>query len=313
MFLKRLFNFIPKSEFSRALGLFNTGHYRKALKKFEELNELSRAHDDVDRSTLELYTCEAHVALAKEFVAENEDYDAAIKEMARAVELKPTFADLHYLLGSYYFRRQRLSEARDSFSRSLEINNKFFKARVHLSLVKHAEGDRTGAVEELAKTKHACPNFSREQLDRLIQALHLGADDADIDGLYREILVERPSSAQISRELAIEAIQNGEYDEAIRELKKAISTKPDYPDLHNYLGIAYGNNGMIDDAVHEFEIALKINPYYSKARLNLALLYYENSRYEEAQVQLDEVLAVQPDNKLANNLLHELRAVTDGK
>ena len=46
--------------------------------------------------------------------------------------------------------------------------------------------------------------------------------------------------------------------------------------------------------------------------MNLALLYYENSRYEEAQVQLDEVLAVQPDNKLANNLLHELRAVTDG-
>jgi tetratricopeptide (TPR) repeat protein len=70
---------------------------------------------------------------------------------------------------------------------------------------------------------------------------------------------------------------------------------------------------MIDDAVHEFEIALKINPYYIKARLNLALLYYENSRYEEAQVQLDEVLAVQPDNKLANNLLHELRAVADGK
>jgi Tfp pilus assembly protein PilF len=58
---------------------------------------------------------------------------------------------------------------------------------------------------------------------------------------------------------------------------------------------------------------LKINPYYIKARLNLALLYYENSRYEEAQVQLDEVLAVQPDNNLANNLLHELRAVTDGK
>jgi Flp pilus assembly protein TadD len=312
MFLKRLFNFIPKSEFSRALGLFNGGHYRKALRKFEELNELSRAHEDVDRSTLDLYTCEAHVALAKEHVADD-DYDAAIDEMEKAVELKPTFADLHYLLGTYLFRRERFGEARDSFSRSLDINNKFFKARVHLSLVMYAEGNRTGAVEELAKTKYACPNFSREQLDRLIQALHAGADDPEVRKLYREILDDRPSSAQISRELAIEAIHNGEYDEAIRELKKAISLKPDYPDLHNYLGIAYGNNGMIDDAVHEFEIALKINPYYIKARLNLALLYYENSRYEEAQVQLDEVLAVQPDNKLANNLLQELRAVTNGK
>jgi Flp pilus assembly protein TadD len=312
MFLKRLFNFIPKSEFSRALGLFNTGHYRKALKKFEELNELSKAHEDVDRSTLELYTCEAHVALAKEHAA-NGEFEPAVAEMSRAVELKPTFADLHYLLGSYLFELKRYAEAEESFGRSLEINNKFFKAHVHLALVHHEKGDRTRAVEALSKTKHSCPNFSRETLDKLMQALRSRAAEGDVKTLFHEILVDRPSSAQISRELAIEAIQNGDYDEAIRELKKAIALKPDYPDLHNYLGIAYGNNGMVDDAVCEFEIALKINPYYMKARLNLALLYYENSRYEEAQVQLDEVLAVQPDNKLANNILNELRAVTDGK
>ena len=312
MFLKRLFNFIPKNEFSRALGLFNGGQYRKALKKFQELNELSRAHEDVDRSTLELYTCEAHVALAKEHEQLGE-IDEAITEMERAVGLKPTFADLHYLLGTYYFREGKYKLAQQSFSSSLEINNKFFKARVHLALVGYASGDRAAAVDELTLTKHTCPNFARESLDKLVQVLRTGSDEEDVKSQFHEILEERPSSAQISRELAIEAIQNGEYDEAIRELKKAITVKPDYPDLHNYLGIAYGNNGMVDDAVHEFEIALKINPYYSKARLNLALLYYENSRYEEAQVQLDEVLAVQPDNKLANNLLHELRAVTDGK
>jgi Flp pilus assembly protein TadD len=102
-------------------------------------------------------------------------------------------------------------------------------------------------------------------------------------------------------------------DEAIRELKKALAIKPDYPDLHNYLGIAYGNSGMVDDAVHEFEVALKINPYYAKARLNLALLYYENTRFEEAQAQIDHVLKVQPDNQLANNLLNELRVVTSGR
>ncbi len=311
MFLKRLFNFIPKSEFSRALGLFNTGQYRKALKKFEELNELSRAHEDVDRSTLELYTCEAHVALAKEH-AESGEHELAISEMTRAVELKPMFADLHYTLGTYLYQREQFAEAHDQFARALEINNKFFKASVHLSLVGYAQDDRAGAIDALTKSKHACPNFARETLDKLVQVLNSG-EDAEIRALYHEILEERPSSAQISRELAIEAIQNGEYEEAIRELKKSITIKPDYPDLHNYLGIAYGNNGMIDDAVHEFEIALTINTYSSKARLNLALLYYENGRYEEAQVQLDEVLAVQPDNKLANNLLNELRAVTDGK
>jgi Flp pilus assembly protein TadD len=149
-------------------------------------------------------------------------------------------------------------------------------------------------------------------LDDLTHLLRTDSQAAHVEEMFHDLLEERPSSAQISRELAVEAIQKGDNEEAIRELKKSIALKPDYPDLHNYLGIAYGNNGMVDDAVQEFEVALKINPYYLKARLNLALLYYENDRFEEAHAQIDEVLSVQPENQLANNLLNELKALADG-
>jgi Flp pilus assembly protein TadD len=312
MFLKRLFNFIPKSEFSRALGLFNSGQYRKALKKFEELREVSQQHADVDRSTLDLYACEAHVALGKECAAAG-DLGHAIEELEAAVEIKPTFADLHYMLGRFYAQKKRLEDAEASFRRSLDVNNKFFRARVHLAFVLFKVGKLDEAVAELLASKLSCPNFYRDGLDGLINCMRTDPESNEADDHFHELLEERPSSAQISRELAIEAIQNGDNDEAIRELKKAIALKPDYPDLHNYLGIAYGNKGMVDDAVQEFETSLKINPYYLKARLNLALLYYENDRFEDAQSQLDEVLTVQPDNQLANNLLAELRALADGQ
>jgi Flp pilus assembly protein TadD len=265
----------------------------------------------VDGATLDLYTCEAHVSLAREFTAAG-DLDAATREMESAVAIKPMFADLHYKLGMLYARKHRYEEAGTCFRHSLEINNKFFRSRVYLSMISHALGDTETAVQEAVNSRHSCPNFYREHLDALVLALRAGSE-SEASRLYAELLEERPSSAQISKEVAVEAIQNGNMDEAMRELKKAIALKPDYPDLHNYLGIAYGNSGMVDDAVHEFEVALKINPYYLKARLNLALLYYENSRYEEAQAQLDQVLKVQPDNQLANNLLQELRAVAEGK
>lgn len=309
MFLKRLFSFIPKSEFTKALNLFNAGDYHKALDKFEELKEVGDNEDEVDRATLDLYTCEAHVALAKEYAASTK-IDKAIAEMEIAVAIKPKFADLHYMVGTFYAQTERYEDAQKSFRASLEINNKFFRAWVHLSLSLHATGDSTGAAAELGHTRMCCPNFLRDSLDLLTEAVRGSANRAEVERLYEELLDERPSSAQISRELAVEAIQNGEYEEAIRELKKAIGLKPDYPDLHNYLGIAYGNKGMIDDAVQEFEVALKVNPYYLKARLNLALLYYENDRYDEARGQLDQVLEVQPENQLANNLLEELRSIT---
>jgi len=312
MFLKRLFKFIPRNEFSKALGLFNSGNYSKALKKFEELQAVSERHEDVDRSTLDLYTCEAHVALAKAHIAADE-IEEAVHEMELATSIKPTFADLRYLLGTLYSRQGHFDKAKEQFTDALAINNKFFRARVYLSLALRASGSPDEAVEEIAKSQHSCPNFYRESLDLLEMGLRSGADEDEMERLYRALLEERPSSAQISRELAIEAIQNGDCEEAIRELKKAVVLNPDYPDIHNYLGIAYGNSGMIDDAVEEFEVALKINPYYLKARLNLALLYYENDCYEEAHAQLEHVLKVQPDNQLANNLREELQIVSEEK
>lgn len=311
MFLKRLFAFIPKDEFSKALNLFNSGEYRKALGRFQEIRAVAGQSGDIDRATLDLYTCESHVALSKEFDQAG-DLDGALREMEAAVTIKPMFADLHYKLGVLYVRKGRLEDAGNCFRNSLDINNKFFRSRVYLSKVLRDLGDKDGAIREIVASKLSCPNFYRESLDALVVALRTNNAE-EIARLFAEMIEDRPSSAQISKELAVEAIQNGNMDEAMRELKKALAIKPDYPDLHNYLGIAYGNSGMVDDAVHEFEIALKINPYYAKARLNLALLYYENTRFEEAQAQIDHVLKVQPDNQLANNLLHELRVVTSGK
>jgi tetratricopeptide (TPR) repeat protein len=311
MFLKRLFAFIPKDEFSKALNLFNSGEYRKALGRFQEIRAVAGQAGDIDRATLDLYTCESHVALAKE-CDEAGDVDGAVREMEAAVTIKPMFADLHYKLGALYVRTDRLEDAGNCFRNSLDINNKFFRSRIYLSKVLRELGDKDGAIREVVSSKLSCPNFYRESLDALVVALRTNNAE-EVARLFSEMIEERPSSAQISKELAVEAIQNGNMDEAIRELKKALAIKPDYPDLHNYLGIAYGNSGMVDDAVYEFEVALKINPYYAKARLNLALLYYENTRFEEAQAQIDHVLKVQPDNQLANNLLNELRVVTSGR
>lgn len=303
MFLKRIFSFIPRNDFSKALDLFNNGNYRKALKKFEEL--MDRDEAVADSATIELYTCEAHVALSKEHIRRGE-IEQAREELQRAVALKPTFADLRHDLGQLYFQTGDHQKACSNFRAALEINPRFFKARISLAQAFAASGKWEEAIAEVRAAQQSCPAFYRDKLSELERALRVG--DAP-DGLFTAIMEEKPGSAELSRQLAVEAIQNANYTEAIRELKKALALKPDYPDLHNFLGIAYGNNGMVDDAIEEFERALKINPYYSKARLNLALALYENGRFSEARAHIDQVLSVQPENQLAKNLLTEIETV----
>jgi Tfp pilus assembly protein PilF len=130
------------------------------------------------------------------------------------------------------------------------------------------------------------------------------------DKIFHSLLAERPSSSQVSKEIALEAIQNGDHELATRELKKSLSMNPNYPDLHNLLGIAYANMGLIDDALLEFETAIKIHPDYLKARLNVALTLYEKGSRDEAMIHLEKVLQLDPENELAQNLLKELQPVT---
>ncbi|MFH1754651.1 MAG: tetratricopeptide repeat protein [Candidatus Latescibacterota bacterium] len=271
-----------------------------------------KSRSDKDLSTVELYACEAHVALSKEYAAED-DLRNAIDEMEKAVSLKSRFADLRYTLGSLYDKQGDSNKAQELFRSAIEINPRFFKAHVHLARVLLTFGDRPAAVKELEMSRESCPKFYKQELNDLIQATRINKDTEELQILFHGIIEEKPSSAQISRELAIDSIQNGNDVDAIRELKKAITLQPDYPDLHNYLGIAYGNAGMVDDAIEEFETALKINPKYIKARLNLALLLYENERYPEAKSSIESVLEVQPDNQLANNLRAELQTVEEVK
>jgi len=312
MFLKRLFNFIPKNDYSRALDLFNEGRYRRALRIFTDLLSSSEANDELDVATVELFACESHVALSKERMRDG-DVEQALAEMEQAVELKPNFADLRFNLGNLYLDSGRLAEAGQNFEKALEINPKFFKARVLLARTYHKDGKRDAAIQELERAASSCPSFFKENIADLAQMLRIGEDETTVEQAFHGVLEERPSSAQVSREIAIDAIQRGDNEEAIRELKKAIALKPDYPDLHNYLGIAYGNSGMVDDSIEEFEVALKINPYYLKARLNLALALYDCGRYLEAQNHIDRVISVQPENALAKNLLAELKAVSSRK
>ena len=310
MFLKRFFKFVPKSDYSRALDLFNDGHYRKALKIFEDLLARQSHEEDTDLATVELFACEARVALSKQKL-NNGKLDEAIEEMETAVALKPEFADLRFGLGSLLMDAGRYDKAKAHFTYALKINPKFFKAKMVFARALYVSGERDRAAETLGGAQADCPTFYREHLENLLQMVRVGDDAAAVDQAFHEILEDRPTSAQVRREVAVQAIQNGEYAEAIRELKKSIAVNPDYPDLHNYLGIAYGNSGLADDAIEEFETALKINPFYLKARLNLALALYDQGRFQDAHDHIERVLSVQPENQLAKNLLAEVKQVAE--
>ena len=157
--------------------------------------------------------------------------EEAIDEMEKAVALKPDFADLRFSLGSLHVDASRFDEAKKHFEHALRINPRFFKAKINLARALFNSGDGEQAAATVKAAKDGCPNFYKDNLDNLIQMVQMDEDRDAIEQAFHEILEDRPSSAQVRREIAIEAIQNGDYPEAIRELKKSLAVNPDYPDI----------------------------------------------------------------------------------
>lgn len=313
MFIDRFIRLIPRNNLKKALAHFNAGDYAKACREFE--NYLGRLEDDGcgrDQELIRMYMVESYIQSSR-MIEENGDAAAAAAQLEKAVALQPGYADVHYGLGRLYEKMGNRVNSRESLKRSLSVNPGYFRARVMLARSYWLDGDSDRAAEEMLQGLAASPAFFVESGKDLAVLLRSDPVCENVENLFKKLLEERPSSSQVSKQLAVEAIQNGDYDRAMAELRKALSLNPNYPDLHNLLGIAYSNTGMIDDALIEFETALKINPDYLKARLNFALTLYEKGTKEEARRQLDRVLRVDPQNELARNLLSELSQMTSAR
>lgn len=310
MFIDRFLRLLPRNNLKKALAYFNTGDYRKASREFEaHFERLGKDDEGRDQELLRMYMVESYIEHSRKLEKDGDTAGAAA-ELEKAVSLQPGYADIHYGLGRLYEQVGRRSNSRESLKRSLALNPAYFKARVMLARSWWFDGKNDRACTELTEGISSAPTFFIEYVRDLIGVLRTDPASDEAADIFRRLLEERPSSAQVSKQLALESIQNGDYDFAMAELRKAISMHPNYPDLHNLLGIAYANTGMTDDAIMEFETALKIHPDYLKARLNLALSLYEKGANEDSRRQIDRVLSVDPQNELAKNLLQELSPMT---
>lgn len=69
-----------------------------------------------------------------------------------------------------------------------------------------------------------------------------------------------------------EALEQGDDERAVLELRRAADLVPHASEIQNHLGLAYLANGQIDRAREAFEIALELDCDNEAAKMNLARL-----------------------------------------
>jgi tetratricopeptide (TPR) repeat protein len=306
MFLRRIFNLIPKDPFFEALDLINRGEFEAALPRLQGLGDSRNAGI---RQKARLYACEAHLQLGDQVAATSPE--EGLRHYQAASDLEPRFADIHNKVGETSRRLGRIANAEEAFRRALAINARYFAAQLNLAELLVVTGRADQALEELRRLETFCPPLYQEMVHDLVGACERGGPQ-DHAVTFLEIRKLMPTRLEVARQAAQAAIRRGEPEVAQRLVQDLLKEHPQFPDLHHILGLAYGELGRADDAILEFQTALAINPNFLKARINLGISLMEQGRRDEARRELLRVLEIDPANPLVESALAELAGARTG-
>jgi tetratricopeptide (TPR) repeat protein len=116
----------------------------------------------------------------------------------------------------------------------------------------------------------------------------------DCERLFRHTLAVTENNTIAHNNLASALYDTGHPDEAIAELKEALSLSPQSPGIHYNLGLALAKSGQVDDAIKQFHIALKISPQSPFYHNDLANAFVIKGDLDDAIREYQEAIRLNP-------------------
>ena len=225
------------------------------------------------------------------------DLHDAIGHFEQAVKLDPKFtiawsdlAQAHLLLGLYFEDpRQHMPQASEYAARALQFDSEYGEAHGTLGLVKLLyDWDYAAATSELASIKD-----EESALTVLSCTSHLMAQTGQTRGadeMVHRMLGYDPQSAQLIGELGCINYYRGDYENAMRYYREAVTTDPHSPVPYWGLGKTLSLQGKYGEAVkvmREFKPANGFEPPLVTAEIGYAL--GRDGKTSEAQREIAEL------------------------
>lgn len=98
------------------------------------------------------------------------------------------------------------------------------------------------------------------------------------------------TTARLHYDMGVVSMQQGNINEAMRELSIAENNNPRMPEVHNALALAYHSKQQTEKAIYHYKKAIEYKEDFSEARNNYATLLMDLGRYDEAMTQLKTIL-----------------------
>jgi tetratricopeptide (TPR) repeat protein len=211
--------------------LADSKNFEKSFKNFEAaitINESIKSPEFKNRIAIK-YEYKQKLIDKAHLEIENQNYDVAIDDCNKAIELDSTYIDAYYYIGITNNEKHDYDTAISYFKKSIDLNSNYAKSWNHMG-------------------------FSYERLDEFDKAIES----------YQKAVGFEPNYALAHYNLANAYKHKNRFDKAIESYEKATKVDPNYANAWLFMGYTYLNINDYYSAIENIEKAIKIKPDLGK-------------------------------------------------
>ncbi|OFY67585.1 MAG: hypothetical protein A3H98_03620 [Bacteroidetes bacterium RIFCSPLOWO2_02_FULL_36_8] len=240
-----------------------------------------------------------------------ENYELALKDFLKTVQLKPDYALAWENCGNAHYRLGFYKESVEEFKVALKLNPDNMMSYYNRGLAFSALGEFENAVNDFDKAITMQPDYAsawNNRGDVYYKTKH-----------YRKAISDFTRALELDSKLEL-ALYNrgccyhevGVTDSALADFNSAIQLKPDYANAYNNLGVISLNSGNLEQAQKYFEKVIALTPQNGMAHGNLAVVYHQRKEYFKAAEQYEEAHRFNPtDRNIINNAYQLYKTLGD--
>ena len=192
------------------------------------------------------------------------NFENALSDYNRAIELEPNFTDAYNARGAAYFKKRNFENAISDYNKALKLKPGLVASYYNRGVAYAKKGNFENAILDYNKAIELKPEH--------------------IDAYYQRGLAYG---------------MEGDHDNVINDNKKVIELNPFYIKAYNNLGIAYTIKSDFETAVSYFNIAIEVDEAYSEAYYNRAKAYFHKREFKKSLQDVRKAqelnYAVQPE------------------
>jgi tetratricopeptide (TPR) repeat protein len=211
----------------QGVQLADSKNFKESFENFENaitINESIKSPEFKNRIAIK-YEYKLKLIEKANIELEKQNYDNAIEDCKKAIELDSTYIDAYYYIGIANNYKQEFNSAISYFKKSIDLNSNFAKSWNHMGISYEKLGQFDKAIDSYKKAVEFESNYSVAYFNLANAYKHENQIDFAIESYEKAIEIDQ-NYAHAWLFMGYAYLEKNDYFSGIQHLEKAISIDP---------------------------------------------------------------------------------------